>query len=226
MKRGLFISATSTGCGKTWVTRGLARACLSRGRSVAALKPIETGCAPAPLDATVLARSCGRPELARAPGLYRATLPLAPRAVTLETGLPAPDLAHLAGIVRTFGEGIDCMLVEGAGGLLAPLDATRTVADLACALDLPLLLVTTDALGVISHVLTAVESARARALHIAAVVLVAQPANRDDPSMRTNRRVLAERLDLPVLAFPTSVDDDDALAGAAARAGLVSLFLE
>jgi hypothetical protein len=55
-------------------------------------------------------------------------------------------------------------------------------------------------------------------------VLVAHTTG-DDPSTRTNRRILAERLDCPVLAFPRSIDDDDALADAAERAGLVEVLL-
>lgn len=218
-----FITATGTGSGKTWVARALARSLVRAGRSVVALKPIETGCTPDPIDALALARACAQPALAHAPGLYRAALPLAPHAVALETGAPAPDLAELVRSVRSLASHAEHLLVEGAGGLLAPLDATHTMADLARALELPLLLVAPDALGVLSHVLTAVESAHARALPIAAVVLVAH-AHTADASTRTNRRILAERLDAPVLAFPHTIDDDDALADAAERTGLLALL--
>jgi dethiobiotin synthetase len=67
--RVLFISGTGTGVGKTWVTRGLARALVRDGVDAVAIKPIETGCDPAPADAVALARACRRPELASAPGL-------------------------------------------------------------------------------------------------------------------------------------------------------------
>jgi len=90
MTPGLFVGGTGTGVGKTYVARALARA-LSReaGRAVAALKPLETGCDPDPLDALALAGACGRPELAHHRGLYRVPPPLAPYAATLG-GLPAP----------------------------------------------------------------------------------------------------------------------------------------
>ena len=64
MTRGLFITATGTDCGKTWLTRGLARALTQRGLRVAALKPIETGVVDRPLDATALAQAAGEPALA------------------------------------------------------------------------------------------------------------------------------------------------------------------
>lgn len=224
MISGIFITATGTGSGKTWLARALSRSLVRAGRSAAALKPVETGCKPDPLDAIALARACARPALAHAPGLYRAALPLAPHAVALETGVAAPDLAALAQTVRDLASSVDHLLVEGAGGLLAPLNATHTMADLARALDLPLLLVAPDALGVLSHVLTAVESAHARALKLLAIILVAHARN-GDASTRTNRRILGERLDAPVLAFPHTIDDDDALADAAEHAGLVRALL-
>jgi dethiobiotin synthetase len=218
----LFISATATDAGKTFLTRGLARSAARAGRRVAALKPVETGVAPDPRDALALARAAGRPELACADGLYRAALPLAPYAVSLEAKEPGPDLARLISRVRELADGSDLLLVEGAGGLLVPIDRERTMADLALGLELPLLLVAADQLGVLSSVLTCVESAQARGLRVAAVILAQHAAASDDPSPRTNRRILQERLHCPVLTFPRCADDDDALADAAERTGLIA----
>ncbi|MFW5925199.1 MAG: dethiobiotin synthase [Myxococcota bacterium] len=222
--RGWFVTATGTGVGKTFVTRGLATALRRRGHPVAAIKPVETGCAPDPLDARALARACGRPELASAPGLYRAPPPVAPYAATL-SGLPAPPPPdHLAATVRALAPDTDITLVEGAGGLLVPLDRERTMADLARALGLPLLLVADDGLGVLSFTLTAADAARARGLDVAAVVLVRREASPADPSRETNGRILAERLaPVPVLQFPHCADEDRALADAAEAAGLLAL---
>lgn len=223
---GWFVTGVSTGVGKTFITRGLARGLhrsLQPGRAVVALKPIETGVASEPTDAVHIARACGQPELARASGLYRSALPLAPYAVALETGAAPPDLLSLAASIRKLARDAACLLVEGAGGLLVPVDEQRDIADLASALELPLLLVACDQLGVLSSVLTCVESARARNLPIAAVVLSEFSAPSDDPSPRTNRRVLETRLALPVLSFPRCEDDDDALADAAERCGLLAL---
>jgi dethiobiotin synthetase len=224
--KGLFVTATGTGVGKTFVTRGLARALLRRGNPVYAIKPLETGCTPDPLDAVALARACGRPELARAPGLYRVAPPLSPYAATLAGCRPSPTPAELATSVRALAASDAVVLVEGAGGLLVPLDAHRTMADLAAALALPLLLVANDALGVLSFTFTAVESAHARELPIAGVVLTrTAPASPDD-STQHNATILAERLaPVPVLRFPHCTDDDDALADAAEQAGLLTLLL-
>jgi dethiobiotin synthetase len=222
---GIFVTATGTDSGKTFVTRGLARLLRYQSKSVAAVKPIETGTiavahdAPSPTarearDATALARACDRLDLAAAPGLYRAAPPLAPYAATLATGAPGPDLLALTQTIRELASGCDVLLVEGAGGLLVPLDREHSLADLAQALDLPLLLVAPDALGVLSHVLTAYESAERRGLRVSAVIL-SQHSPSGDESRAHNQRILAERLPCPVLCFPCCADDDEALARAA-----------
>lgn len=223
MIHGLFITGVSTAVGKTFVIRGLTRALRRAGQAPIALKPLETGVSDDPADAVALARACGRPELAHAQGLYRAALPLAPYAVALESAAAPPELAALVARIRELGAGARPLLIEGAGGLLVPLDARHDVADLAGALELPLLVVARDELGVLSSVRTCVESASARQLEVAAVVLVALAQSESDPSPRTNRTILEQRLGLPVLPFPRCDDDDDALADAAERAGLLAL---
>lgn len=206
----LLVSGTGTGVGKTWLVRGLARALARSGADVVALKPIETGCDPAPRDAIAIAAACGRPELAGAPGFYRARAALAPYAATLE-GEPAVDLAAIVQRIEALSAAIT--LVEGAGGVLVPLDEARDVLDLARAIGASIVLVGRDELGVLSHTLTAALAVRSRGLALAGVVLTEPPA--PDPSARTNAAILGARLGCPVLGMPHARDDDDALADAA-----------
>ncbi|MFT3925611.1 MAG: dethiobiotin synthase [Myxococcales bacterium] len=225
--RGLFISATGTGVGKTFVTRGLAAAMHASGRRVAALKPMETGVSDLDRsDAALLARACGRPELADYPGFYRAKLGVAPYAAQLEGEPAPPPVRALVDAVHHAARGSEFALVEGAGGLLVPIDRRQTMADLVAALGLPLVLVAPNALGVLSHVLTAAESARSRGIELRALVLVdpAQPG--DELSMRTNAKILDERLGTPVFEFPHVQDADEALAQAANTSSLVDLLLD
>src|SRR5690606_16359765 len=135
------ISATGTGVGKTYVTRALAAALRLAGRRVAALKPIETGFTELEAsDAYQLARACGRPELAEYPGFYRAKTPLSPYAVALEGEMPSPTVRALVDAIHQAARGAELTLIEGAGGLLVPLDRRQTIADLVAALGLPMLL--------------------------------------------------------------------------------------
>jgi dethiobiotin synthetase len=210
-----FVTGTGTGIGKTFVTRALARAGARRAMRVAALKPLETGCNPQPADAFALERAALRSDLARAPGLYRAPLPLAPYAATLAGTPPPPPLSELASTIEEHVRDADLALVEGAGGLLVPYDAERTLADLALALAYPLILIAPDGLGVLSHTLTAYEAAERRGLAVAAVILTRHNLDPKDKSAGTNQRILAERIDAPVRSFPRCDDDDEALANAA-----------
>ncbi len=222
--RGVFISGTGTGIGKTFVTRALAEGLRSKGERVAALKPIETGYTdPALSDAHALAHACGRPELMGHPGFYRATRPVSPYAATLEGEAGCPVPAQLVPAIQAaLGSADELALVEGAGGLLVPLDARYTTLDLALALALPLVLVAPNKLGVLSDVLALFDCAERRGLRMLAVVLVAQPPDHEDASARSNRRILLDRLPVPVIPFPY-LTQAGALGEAAVSSGLVHL---
>lgn len=224
--RTLFITATGTGVGKTWVTRGLASALVARGECVVAVKPYETGCAPDALDALAIAAAAGERDPRRtadAKGLYRARSPVAPYAATLLGEASPPPLDAMVARVRGLAEDVDAdvLLVEGAGGLLVPVDATHDFADFAEALGAPLLLVARDGLGVLSHTLTAHTVAQSRGLEVAAIALVHHDVGDDDPSRTHNARILAERTRVPVVTIPPCPDTNPALADAIISSGLL-----
>lgn len=222
--RGLFVSSTGTSEGKSVVTCALAAALHRSGLRIAALKPMETGCEPVALDAVALAKACGDPSLAQRPGFYRARLPASPYAVELESEQVAPSVDDLKRAVLEVAQDYQGVLVEGAGGLFVPINRTQLIADLVHALELPVLLVATDRLGVLSHVLASVEAATQRGIRIAALVLNRNLIDTaDDPSVRTNRLILAERLDFPVLELPNITQAD--LADAASSSGLLRVAL-
>jgi len=202
--KGAFITATGTGVGKTWLAAALATACVQRGKRVAAIKPIETGVDPDPIDALELARACNQEGLAYAEGLYRAKEPLAPYAIEKLGGPAVGSLRVLSKRVRELGADADYTIVEGVGGVLVPLDRDHTIADLAAQLDLQTVLVARNALGVLSYTLTAVEALRKRSVSVRAIVLNHVDRNqRDDLSRRSNADVLADYLPrLPILRAP------------------------
>jgi dethiobiotin synthetase len=222
--RGLFVSSTGTSEGKSVVTCALAAALHRSGLRIAAVKPMETGCDPVALDAVALANACGDPSLAQRSGFYRARLPASPYAVELESEQVAPSIDDLKRALLDVAKDYQGLLVEGAGGLFVPINRTQLLADLVHALELPVLLVATDRLGVLSHVLASVEAATQRGIRIAALVLNRNLIDTaDDPSVRTNRLILAERLDFPVIEFPNVAQTDP--AEAASAAGLLRVAL-
>lgn len=221
--RGLFVSSTGTSEGKSVVTCALAAALHRSGVRIAAVKPMETGCTPTAQDAEALAQACGDPSLAQRPGFYRARLPASPYAVELESEQAAPRVLDLKRALLEVATSYQGVLVEGAGGLFVPINRTQLIADLVHALDLPVLLVATDRLGVLSHVLAATEAATQRGLRIAALVLNRNAIAAAD-EVRTNRMILAERLAFPVIEFPTISAETD-VADVASSTGLLRIAL-
>jgi dethiobiotin synthetase len=209
--KGAFITATGTGVGKTWIAAALARACVQRGKRVAAIKPIETGVDPEPLDAIALAKACGNDVLASAPGLYRAAPALAPYAVEKRGGPSVGSLRALSKRVRELGGDADYTIVEGAGGVLVPLDREHTIADLAALLDLQTVVVARNELGVLSYTLTAIEALRKRKISVRAIVLNhVDRSVSGDQSRTSNADVLADYLPrVPVLRAPRVQSPED-----------------
>lgn len=186
---------------------------------MAAVKPIETGVDNVAHDAEALAKACAQPELARALGFYRAKAPLSPLAASLEGEAACPSPKQLAADCRAASSTAKLLIVEGAGGLKVPLDGAYTTADLIRELEATAILVAPNELGVLSHVLTAIDSARVESVRVGAIVLV----DRREPDLasRTNARILEAKTGLTVFVFPQTEDNDDALASACRNSGLL-----
>jgi dethiobiotin synthetase len=221
--RGLFVSASGTASGKTMVSRSVVHAFVRRGLRVAGVKPFETGCTPYPLDALALASASGDEGLAYRPAWYRAEPALAPYAVELTTGFAAPNLDAIAAEVRRLEAAYDRLVVEGAGGVLVPIDRDRSMADVMALLGYPVLLVAEDRLGVLSYVLTAYECLQRRGQRVTAIALnqVSEP-DPSDASVVSNRTILADRVHCPVISFPfVHEHQPGTLADAAETSGLI-----
>lgn len=197
---GLFAAGTDTGVGKTWVAATLTRLLVRRGLLVRPRKPVESGCATGedgllPQDAVALWEATGTTESLQQVCAYPLRAALSPeRAAALENR--ALSLDQLVTVCQSGVGAGDFLLVEGAGGLLSPLAAGTTNADLAAALRLPVLVVAADRLGVINHTLLTVEALQHRALPLVGVVLN-QTGPVIDPLM-DNAADLARWLGCPV----------------------------
>ena len=209
--RGVFVTGTDTGVGKTVVACGLARALSRAGVSVAARKPVESGCEQRagqlyPGDGSQLARAAGAREPLERVTPLRLARAISPERAARVEGVDV-TLAALQAAVAAGAAG-DFRLVEGAGGFLSPLALDGLNADLAVALGLPLLVVVADRLGCINHALLTLEAIDRRGLEVAGVVVnaVAPEAGAD----MANREDLAARVDCPVIGFAHGHDDTDA----------------
>ncbi|MFJ6718014.1 MULTISPECIES: dethiobiotin synthase [unclassified Streptomyces] len=211
----LFVSGTGTEIGKTVVTSAVAAAAVAAGRSVAVLKPAQTGVGPdEPGDAAEVARLAGPSVTARE--LARYPEPLAPDTAARRSGLPTLSPADVAQAARKLAASHDLVLVEGAGGLLVRFDeAGHTLADAARLLDAPVLIVAPAALGTLNSAALTAEALAARELTSPGVVIGSWPAS-PDLAMRCNLADLPRVSGLPLLgAVPQG---SGALAPAAFRA--------
>lgn len=155
MSLGLFITGTDTEVGKTVVTGALAAALAKRGHRVGVMKPAESGCPShegqlRPQDALFLKEMSGCTAPLELINPYTFAPPITP-ALAAEMAGVTIDLEHIRACYRQLTATHDIVLVEGAGGLLAPLTAELSMHDLATALELPMLVVAGNILGVINH---------------------------------------------------------------------------
>jgi dethiobiotin synthetase len=201
--QGVFITGTSTEVGKTFVGTALARALTQRNIKVIPRKPIESGCVKRdgeliPQDAVALKEAADYSGLLSDVCPYRFEPPISPvRAAHLANKiLTTEQLVNIC--LQGSEEGF--VLVEGAGGFYSPLAENGLNADLAVALQLPVLLVADDKLGALSQVLLNVEAIQMRGLPLAGVVLNAM--NEEQNDYMNNTADLRERLSCPVYANP------------------------
>jgi dethiobiotin synthetase len=172
----IFVTATGTDVGKTFVTAALIRHFRAAGRAVEAIKPVVSGFDPAVLqtsDPGVLLAALGRPvtleEIDRI-SPWRFAAPLSPDLAATREGR-AIGFDALVDFSRPAGKAGTLLLIEGVGGIMVPLDDKHTVLDWMKALSVPVLVVAGSYLGTISHTLTALHVLAQRNLDIAAVVV-------------------------------------------------------
>ncbi|MEA2395946.1 MAG: dethiobiotin synthetase, partial [Solirubrobacteraceae bacterium] len=157
--RGVFVTGTDTGVGKTVLAAALAAALRAAGVDVAAFKPAVTGLEEPepgrPADHELLAAAAGRPPDEVAPDRFGP--PVSPHLAAELAGTPL-DPASLVAAARALRA--DVVVAEGVGGLLVPLTLGVTVRDLAVELGWPVVVAARPGLGTISHSLLTVEAAR------------------------------------------------------------------
>lgn len=195
--RSLFITATDTGVGKTFISYNLAYALREKGVKVGYLKPVETGVENLPEDGSLLASVTGQPIEEVVPVRYR--LPLAPYAGILEEGKDF-DLGELKRHYEKLLRRYEFLLVEGAGGIAVPIKRDYNYADLAKDWGLRVLVVARAGLGTINHTFLTCYYLRSRGLQVVGIVMNGFEGK--DVSERTNPRIVEELTGIKVFCVP------------------------
>lgn len=201
--RGLFVTATDTGVGKTILSAALLAALAASGESVRAFKPVVTGLQD---EAEITARGAWPPDhelLAMAAGMaadevspLRYGPAVSPHLAAQLAGEQIEPEALLAA-AREHESSAGTLIVEGVGGLLTPLADEYSVCDLAVALGLPVLIAARPGLGTINHTLLTIHAARTAGLGVRAVVFTPWPAQPTDVE-HSNQATIARLGDVQV----------------------------
>jgi dethiobiotin synthetase len=221
-RTGIFVTGTDTGVGKTEVGRAAVALLRDEGLSVSVMKPIETGVGPeGPLDALALREAAGVPDAIDLVCPHQFSLPAAPNVAAADEGRDL-DLPLIMSAYETLRDQRDFIWVEGAGGILVPVTDDSSMADLAKALALPVLLVARASLGTINHTLLSLAEIERQSLECVGVVIshsAQQTSEADLKNLQTLRKTLGARLigELPTLAEGCAAPDGwlrpDALLG-------------
>lgn len=214
--RGLFVTGTDTGVGKTILSAALVAAMVAAGEPVRAYKPVVTGLDEPPgawpRDHELLAAVADMTPEEVAPLRYG---PAVSPHLAASMASPRIDPAQVIASARALArEGT--LIVEGVGGLLVPLTPDVNVRDLACELALPLLIAARPGLGTINHTLLTLQAARAVGLQVRAVVLTPWPPQPSEME-RSNRETIARLGEIEVAGLtPVAQPDRATLARAGA----------
>jgi len=217
--RGVFVTGTGTGVGKTVVAGAICAALAARGARVAAFKPALTGLdeppGPFPRDHELLAAAAGSGQPPEAVAPWRYGPALSPHLAARLAGQRI-DVAALPAAARRAAvqAGADVLVCEGVGGLLVPLTERYLVRDLAVALGLPVVVAARPGLGTINHTLLTVEAARSAGLDVAGIVMTPWPES-PAPIAVSNRESVAELADVAVSVLPPTQPAALAAAGTA-----------
>ena len=180
--RGIFITGTDTGVGKTIVAAALARLLRMNGVKVGVMKPVTSGCREedgrlVSDDALLLCQAAGIP-LSEDVAPYCLREALAPAEAAKIDGVRI-DFSVIKASFDRLASLYEYVIVEGAGGLMVPLAGGLLIADLARELDLPLLVVARPGLGTINHSVLTCFAAQQLGLQVAGVIINGMPEQPD-----------------------------------------------
>ena len=215
--KGVFVTGTDTGVGKTWIAAGLTAILRRWGLRACYFKPVQSGCPEEdgrliPTDARFARDLAGleEPLDLLTPVTFR--LPLAPGVAAAQEGREV-DLESIARARERLASRYDILVTEGAGGFYVPLIDTRfLIFDMVFWLGLPLIVVARPGLGTINHTVLTVKAAQNAGLPVAGVVINRYPAQ-PNLAEETNPEVIASLTGVAILGKVPEIPDLDSAAG-------------
>lgn len=207
MAGSFFVTGTDTGIGKTFVSCLLLHAFAAQNKTVVGMKPIAAGQENGKwLDVELLRAASNINVPCEWMNPYALHAPIAPHIAARQEGVEI-DLTRIYNVFHELKKSVECVVVEGVGGFLVPVNERQDTSDLAKLLALPVILVVGMRLGCISHALLTQQIIQHTGLR-----LVGWVANCIDPGalvLDENIAALRQRLDCPLLGVVPFVSEPD-----------------
>ncbi len=208
----VFVTGTDTGVGKTVVAAGIAAALARRGVGVGVMKPVATGGKRrggrvVSEDADLLMKAAGARDPIEMVNPVCLEPPLAPSVASRLTHRPV-DLRLVWKAFKVLASAHECLVVEGIGGLMTPLQERYTVAHLVQRLGLPLLVVSRPTLGTINHTVLTVHAARSFGLPVRGLVVNHHARFKIGVAERLNPETLEAEANAPLMGEVPFLGDD------------------
>ncbi|MEO9364332.1 MAG: dethiobiotin synthase [Nitrososphaera sp.] len=211
--RGVFVTGTDTGVGKTVVAAGVAWLLRKKGIDVVAMKPFATGEKHYSKkfkseDTAVLAKATGavEPDEELNPVFFR--VPASPLMAAQILKKNPPDVHGVLFPLKKLGIKYQFVVVEGIGGLMVPLTEREFVADFVRLADLPVVIVTHPRLGTLNHTLLTVRACREFGLDVRGIIVNMMP--KKPSTVEKNAPHIMQRLaGVPVLAVLPEMKNHD-----------------
>ncbi len=203
MAQSYFVIGTDTHVGKTYVATALVKHFSANGLNAVGMKPIASGCELNSIgqymneDVMALIRASNIVAPIDLVNPYRFIPAIAPHIAAGQEGVEI-ESELIQNAYEQLTKLADVVIVEGAGGFLIPINQDQTLADLALALDIPIILVVGMRLGCINHALLTVEAIVTRGLKFAG--WVANEVQPDMPKFQENLQSLKQRISAPCLS--------------------------
>lgn len=213
MHKGIFITGTDTGVGKTFVSVGLLKALKGIGLNVCPMKPVETGCKIkkgelVPEDTLKLVKAAQVNEPLDLINPYRFRQPLAP-AVAADIEGTVIRKHNIFSAYKKLSKKYDITIVEGAGGMMVPVYRKYLFIDFIRDLNLPVLIVAKAGLGTLNHTLLTLEAAKNRGIDVMGVIINYSSKIKNDVSVQTNPGMIEKLGGVPVLGIVPYLRDDN-----------------
>ena len=215
-RRGVFVTGTDTGVGKTWTVIGLLTALRRRGQRVRGMKPVATGCRPTEQglrsdDALMIQAHAGEDLPYEWVNPYAFEPPIAPAFAARQAGVRI-SITRIRAVERRLARAAELTVVEGIGGWRVPLGPRSCVSDLAARLGYPVVLVVGLRLGCINHALLSAEAIKRDGAVLAG--WVAMQIDRDYRTLRDTLDTVKAHIQSPQLGFVPWISrlDPEALA--------------